>query len=383
MGTLFKKKGSKQWQMGVMFEGRQICRSAHTTNKDLAKKLLDRWGTEIFERRFQLVKAKAPFFEDYANLFLQTIPNLKTRSRYTSSVNNMKPRFGKLRLSRITADSIEEFKEERLAAGVGPATVNRDLVPLRKMLRVAQKRRFIARSPFVDVESLEEKSIRRRPHIATYDEEESILAVADPHIRALAVIILETGLRSNREALVLKWADIDFESDTIRVQESKTAAGIRIVPVSGRCKAELLAWRNRVGPEFSPYVFPNMRDPKRSLKDIRRSWAKALKLAGIPYFWPYNLRHTFCSRLSAAGVSDLFVAQMIGHTSTGIVHTYAKAIDEYKRDAIRKLESLRPRSPLSVTPSTSTARPNWVVKCLLRQNRGSENLSPSEQRIKR
>ena|ERR1700730_431753 len=342
MGSLFKKKASKQWQMGVMFDGRQICRSAHTTNKDLAKKLLARWETEVFEGRFQLIKTNAPLFEDWAEQFLQTIPNLKTRTRYTSSVNNMKPRFGKLRVSQITADRIEGFKEERLAAGVGPATVNRDLVPLRKMLRVAQKRRFIARTPFVDVESLEEKSIRRKPHIATYDEEERILAGADPHIRALAVLILETGLRSHREALVLKWADIDFESDTVRVRESKTAAGIRIVPVSARCKAELLAWRNRVGPEVSPYVFPNMRNPARPLKDIRRSWVKALNLAQIPYFWLYNLRHTFASRLSAAGVSNLFVAQMMGHESTSIVHTYARAIDEYKRDAIRKLELLRP-----------------------------------------
>jgi integrase len=358
MGSLFKKKGSKQWQMGVMFEGRQICRSAHTTNRDLAKKLLARWETEVFEGRFQLIKTRAPFFEDWANQFLQTISNVNTRSRYTASVNNMKLRMGKLRVSQITADRIEDFRDERLAAGVGPATVNRDLVPLRMMLRKAQKRRFIARSPFVDVESLEEKSMRRKPHIVPYSEEERILTVADSHIRALAVLILETGLRSNCEALVLKWADIDFESDTIRVRESKTAAGIRNVPVSGRCKAELLAWRNRVGPEFSPYVFPNMRNPSRTLKDIRRSWAKALKLAGIPYFWLYNLRHTHASRLSAAGVPDLFVAQMIGHSSTSIMPTYAKAVDEYKRDAIRRLESLRPEPKPSVPPQTSTARPN-------------------------
>jgi integrase len=353
MGSLYKRRGSKKWMMAATAGGRQVCKSSHTTNRRLAEKLLARWETEIFEGRFQLIKRNAPFFEEWAEQFLQTIPNLKTRSRYTSSVNNLKPRLGKLRLSQITADCIEDFKEQRLAAGVGPATVNRDLVPLRKMLRVAQKRRLIARSPFVDVESLEEKSIRPKPHIATYSEEERILEVAEPHIRALAVLILEAGLRSNCEALVLKWADIDFESATIRVRASKTPAGITNVPVSGRCKAELVAWRNRVGPESSPYVFPNMRDPARPLKDIRRSWAKALKLAGIPYFWIYNLRHTHASRLSAAGVPDLFVAQLIGHSSTSIVQTYAKAIDEYKRDAIRKLESLRPNPPLSVSPSPS------------------------------
>jgi len=365
MGTLFKKKGSRQWQMGVSVAGRQICRSAHTTNKGTAKKLLAQWETRVFEGRFQLIKTNAPTFSEWADQFLLTIPHSKTRFRYASSVNNMKPKFGRLRLSQITPDLIEDFKDERLAKRIGqakrslgPATVNRDMAVLRRMLRLAERKRYIARTPFTEVEFLEERSIRRKPHIATFEEEERILKVADPHIRALAVLILETGLRSNREALVLKWDDIDFDNDTIRVRESKTAAGIRNVPLSVRCKAELLAWRNRVGPEFSRYVFPNMRNPEQHLTQIRKSWANALTAAGIPYFWLYNLRHTFASRLSAAGVSDLFVAQMIGHSSPSIVQTYAKAIDEHRRDAIRKLESLRPEPQASVLSTTSTARPN-------------------------
>jgi hypothetical protein len=75
--------------------------------------------------------------------------------------------------------------------------------------------------------------------------------------------------------------------------------------------------------------------------DIRHAWEKALKDAEIDHFWIYNLRHTFASRLSAAGVSDLFVAQMIGHNSPGILQKYSKAIDEYRRDAVRKLEGMR------------------------------------------
>ena len=38
---------------------------------------------------------------------------------------------------------------------------------------------------------------------------------------------------------------------------------------------------------------------------------------------------------------DLLVAQMMGHSSAGILQTYAKVIDEYRRDAIRKLEAFR------------------------------------------
>jgi integrase len=175
----------------------------------------------------------------------------------------------------------------------------------------------------------------------TYAEEERILTVAVPYMRMLVVLILETGMRSHREALALRWDAIDFATDSIRVRESKTRAGIRNIPLSARCKNELLRWREMMGPDFSSFVFPNMRNPNQPMKDVRHTWAKALTDAGLEFFVLYNLRHSFASRLSAAGVSDLFVAQMIGHSTPSILQTYSKAIDEYRRDAVRKLEHMR------------------------------------------
>jgi integrase len=148
-------------------------------------------------------------------------------------------------------------------------------------------------------------------------------------------------MRSHREALALRWDAIEFDNDVIRVRESKTRAGIRNIPLSAKCKAELLRWREIVGLEFSPFVFPNFRTPGQPIRDIRKSWAKTLKAAKLEYFWLYHLRHSYASRLSAAGVSDLFVTQMIGHSTPSILQKYSKAIDEYRRDAVRKLEQLR------------------------------------------
>ena len=139
----------------------------------------------------------------------------------------------------------------------------------------------------------------------------------------------------------MRWDAIDFMNNVIRVRESKTRAGIRNIPLSARCKRELLRWEKLLGPDVSPFVFPNLRDPSQPAKDIRKSWAKALKDARIEYFWLYNLRHSYASRLSAAGVADRFVAELIGHSSPGILQRYSKAIDEYRRDAIRKLEKMR------------------------------------------
>jgi integrase len=326
--------------MAVTVNGRQVCKSTHTSNKRLADQLLSRWETEVFERRFHLPKSAPPAFAEWADEFLAKVAHPNTRRRYGSSVGKLKAAFTRAKLSDISAERVDEYKEARLAEGVEPATINHDLRVLRRMLRLAERKRLIPRNPFLEVDFLKQGNLRM-PHILTFEEEEKILAVAPPFLRALVILILETGMRSHREALALMWEAIDFTNDSIRVRESKTRAGIRKVPLTIRCRTELMHWREMLGPEFSPYVFPNMRVPARPRNDIRHGWAKALQDSGLDYFWIYNLRHTFASRLSAAGVSDLFVAQMIGHSSPGIVQRYAKAIDEYRRDAVRKLEEMR------------------------------------------
>lgn len=336
---LYHRPRSKFWWMAYTADGRPHCESSGTTNKRLAQKILSMRLAEIIEGRFRLPKSNPPRLEQFSEEFLDSIRHQNTRKRYASSVANLRTHFGDAKLTEINAERIDEFKDSRLASKVRAATVNRDLAVLRRMLRIAERKRLITSTPFREVEMLEERKDRKQPHILTFHEETKLLAAASDLIRVLAILILDTGLRSGREALALKWADIDFSDKAIRIRQSKTLAGIRSVPLSSRCKAELLRWREQLGPEFSEYVFANPQQPKTHLKDVRRAWPKALEAAGLQYFWLYDLRHTFASRLTQAGVSPLFVAQIMGHSSPSILQTYAKAIDEFRRSAISKLES--------------------------------------------
>jgi len=61
------------------------------------------------------------------------------------------------------------------------------------------------------------------------------------------------------------------------------------------------------------------------------------------HFLFLDLRPTerFSSRLTQAGVSPVFVAQIMGHSGPGVLQIYPRAIDEYRRSAIAKLEALR------------------------------------------
>ena len=60
-------------------------------------------------------------------------------------------------------------------------------------MKLAERKLLINESPFRDVDFLEERKQRRCPHILAFEEEDRMLAAALPHIRALAVLILETG----------------------------------------------------------------------------------------------------------------------------------------------------------------------------------------------
>src|SRR5580704_6852692 len=346
----------KVWWISYSVAGRQKRESSFSTNKRVALNLLAMRQGQVLEGRLQLPKSRPPKFEEWAERFLETIRHPATKARYSSSIKNLKVHLKGARLSEITPEMIEKFKVARLESGIRSATVNRDLAVARRLLNLAKKRRLIGLNPFAEVELLEERKERRRPHILTFDEQAKLLAAARPHLRLLVVLITETGLRVGKEALPLKWENVDLTNDVVRVHDSKTLAGLREAPLSAFCRRELLRWKQLTGADFSPYVFFNPGKQSTHLQSVRKVWASALKKASVAPFHLYDLRATFASRLSAAGVPDVFVSQMMGHAG-GLLQTYSKAIVEYRRDAIRKLEELRQSHPkLSDDQQTATVQ---------------------------
>jgi integrase len=237
---------------------------------------------------------------------VDSIQHPNTRRRYACSKVALDGFFGDARLPHVTVSRIEQYKRERLVAKVKSATVNSDLALLRQLMKRAERERYIARNPFeMGNLFLEERKGRRLPHILTYEEETKLLAISGPLLKVLVVVLVETGLRVGKEALPLKWGDIDLTNGTLCVRESKTLAGRRMVPLSDYCKAELLRWRALTGPEYSEYVFFNDRNPSAHLLKLPKTWKRALKKANIGYFPIYNLRHTFATRMQEAGTSPV------------------------------------------------------------------------------
>jgi hypothetical protein len=60
--------------------------------------------------------------------------------------------------------------------------------------------------------------------------------------------------------------------------------------------------------------------------------------------------------MTAAGVSPITIAQLLGHNSTQIVPRYAQVLDQNRLDAMKKLELLR-QLTFSEEPASQSDNP--------------------------
>jgi len=194
----------------------------------------------------------------------------------------------------------------------------------------------------------------RKPHYMTATEQTKIEFAAPSYLRNVVVIVSELGLRYKKELLPMKKEHVDLGNGVVHIADSKTANGIGDMPMTVAARE---AFRRQIGEaRGSEYLFPSpRRDGKKPhMTDLRKVWAATLKKAGVPYFTLYELRHTFATRLSAGGVADHMVTQMLRQGDADVFKLYSQAKLGMMREALAKLDrQANERGEIS-----STVRPN-------------------------
>ena len=70
---------------------------------------------------------------------------------------------------------------------------------------------------------------------------------------------------------------------------------------------------------------------------VRSSWHATLRRAKVPYFRIYDLRSTYATRLSAGGVADEWVTQLLRQGDAKVFKKYSQMKLQMKREALFKL----------------------------------------------
>ena len=87
------------------------------------------------------------------------------------------------------------------------------------------------------------------------------------------------------------------------------------------------------------YLFWHKCDPDRPLTTVQKAHEKAISGGGFrPPFRLYDLRHTYASRATMAGVDLATLKELLGHSHISVTIKYVHPTPEHKREALNKLE---------------------------------------------
>ena len=293
-------------------------------------------------------------FHEWADFFLEHYSQPPFRSRKTHAANQnalkqLKPVFGVQRLSAIGAEDIEEYlrwrlrQQKRVRTRLGyrelgrvkPATVHLEFRILKRILNVAVKKKFVAANPCNSAEFPVRINGLFRPHYMSWSEQQRIELHAPPYLRNVIRIITETGLRVYKELAPVRKDQVDLANAVIWIPDSKTSAGVGEVPLTDLA---VEAFRDQLLlAGTGPWLFPSGRNPRGYQGSFKKVWRTTLERAGVPYFRIYDLRSTYATRLSAGGVADEWVTQLLRQSDARVFKKYSQMKLAMKREALRSL----------------------------------------------
>ncbi len=256
---------------------------------------------------------------------------------------------------------IEKFKSElrksdsRYKRPFSPATVNRYLQVLSRILSMAYENGIVDGNPMSRVKRLREPEPRQRYLNQFSDDEEErlmkALAVYGEHVVALAELDLEVGMRLG-ELLNTRWEDVDETNQLVFITKTKNDKP-RLIPLTAQALGILR--RLRQDAPDDERIFDSTRTGRKR-RQMMVFFEQAVEIADIGNFHFHDLRHTFATRLRAANVHEYDIADLLGHSTTPgetrntkVTRGYAHGVPQRLRDAIDSLEE--GKRAISATPT--------------------------------
>ena len=300
-----------------------------------------------------------PLFADYCVTYFEKAKVQRKRpgtvANERQSIARWRDHLGHVRIDRIATPTIAAYVDKRLKGGifcgrklepVSERTANLDLFVLRNVLKTAMDDGHLRELPRIKL--LDEAPPPKRELVTPVDFERLITSARDAcekngeqladYLRFLAF----TGARE-KEALRIKWADVDFERDRVTIGADRLTKNweSRTVEFNPQLGALLREMHARRAPDCS-WLFPS---PRRGPQDeharsFRESLKIARKAASLEWVGFHDLRHYFCSICVMAGIDFMTIAAWLGHRDGGILvgKVYGHLLDEHRSEAAKLVQ---------------------------------------------
>jgi integrase len=347
------KRGGVYWYE-FQFKGQRVQESAHTANKNVARKIQDAHKTRLAKGEAGIHEpAAVPTLKEFAPRFESEIETVcadkpATVGFYKEKLRRLlaDPDLANARLDAIEKGMIDAYKQRRsrepsrYGRPLAPASVNRELATLRRILRLAHAWEVVNRVPKITLLRGE----RNREFVLSHSLESKYLGAAPQPLYDVATLILETGMRPG-EAVHLRWADVYLNPAVhakfgyVAVRKGKSRNAKRNLSLTARAAGMLKARKEAAHSEF---VFPG-KNPGTAmlgtyLDRLHDRVRQDLELSDD--FVVHSLRHTMLTRLGEAGADAFTIMKIAGHSSVTVSQRYVHPTPEGMERAFERLEDL-------------------------------------------
>ena len=289
----------------------------------------------------------------------------RTLERYEELLRvHVKAKLGARPLQQLRATEIDKLYGE-LEKKIAPMTLHHVHVTFNSCLSTAERKGLLIANPMKRVEQV--PSPGESDHGIALDEVELATVVtgyrASPAMYPIVALDAASGVRRN-EILAFRWADLDVEKKTLRVERAlevtkkfgvrykvpKTARGLRTIALDDGTIAMLLKEKERhqrlcagvpdgVDVDLSlvrlpedALIFPNVPGPgqefsfttPRNPRNFTKEFARRAGLLGFPELRFHDLRGTHATLLLDRGIPVHVVAERIGDDPAVLLRNYAK-----------------------------------------------------------
>lgn len=348
---LIKLKASPYWYVRGTVRGQPVFRTTGVEGRDAADALRVRWEQELIDASIYGAKA-VKTFEEAAVSYLKR-PGASMRER--RFVIPIAEEIGRLRLMDVNQSAIDDYAQ-RFYPKAAPATIQRAIVtPITSVMNHAARRQWCGPVRFE-----RPKAPPGRKRWASYDEAGRIVSAASGHLQPLLLFLVLTGARV-AEAVELDWKDVDLDHAWVVFRVTKRNDEDRGVPLHPAVVDALRKLPHRAGAVFRPSRARAAYASKHRASGghIKRGWQYALVRAGLAEWakgtatasgfklkWladditPHDLRHTFSTWLTMAGVHEQVRDELMGHASTGMGRRYSHVVRPALVEAVGRLPSV-------------------------------------------
>jgi len=266
-------------------------------------------------------------------------------------------------LNNITPRHAESFVSKRLADGLSPASVNKDIRTLKSIFNLAiEPRGYMEEGTNLFAKIKQRKTSSSSPRYISVDEFARVYAAANSLWWKTFLALAYTSGGRKDELLNLTWSDVDFENQNIRLVPKKASEQLlawepkdhegRVIPIPSEV-IQLLANLQAEAEEDSSYVFISAARLKHILSRITdETWAqncglvnnllkrlKALcRRSNVKEFSLHDLRRS-CITNWAEKLPIQAVQELAGHSKMETTRKYYLSVRKSDMDSARKLQS--------------------------------------------